>query len=434
MTGKTSWTVKGIDPATRELAKRQARKAGVTIGTWLNETIQNSEASAQAAAEPAPEARIEIETLASRLELLEARLAETAGGIEHGLQNVEMSVVSGFAEMDRRMTAARNQTRESVAQGPRPRTLDAKPSRRRRPLALMTAAVLCLVVGVGFVFMRTYMPGEAERLVSAVTDALPMSATHDDAAANDATAPADLAQIEPAAGPAASANGALTAETAELPYQQALKLIAGTEGERDQAQAEKLLEAAARQGHVPAQLRLADLYLEPERPADDGERGLFWLMKAAGAGETEAEYRLALLYAAGDRVARNYRQAVTWFQRAADDGHVDAQYNLGLLYMRGMGVKRDVHIAHEWFSVAADSGDTEAGRKRDELALLLAATRGGLATAPGLQRSARPEWSDRLAGTTEEDGAILRELAPLLGRGPRGAADGGVLPAVDNRQ
>ena len=34
------WSVKGIDPEAREAAKLAARKAGVSLGTWLNHTIR----------------------------------------------------------------------------------------------------------------------------------------------------------------------------------------------------------------------------------------------------------------------------------------------------------------------------------------------------------------------------------------------------------
>lgn len=443
MSGKTSWTVKGIDPAARELAKRQARKAGLTIGAWLNETIQNSERpdKADAASDIAKDARVDVEALASRLELLEARLAETAGGIERGLQNVEMSVVSGFAEMDRRLVAARQQGRESPESTSRQRVVEARRAPpRRRPMALVSAASLCLLLGIGVVFFKAYAPGEAERLADAVFAVVPTPGDVDDeAGASGVADPAELARLEPAAGPGAIDASGSAPESAELPYQQALKLLSGEDGAADPAQAEKLLEAAARQGHSPAQLKLAERYLQDNRSDADSERGLFWLMKAAAAGEADAEYRLALLYAAGERVARNYRQAVTWFHRAADGGHVDAQYNLGLLYLRGMGVKRDVQIAHEWFSVAADNGDREAGRKRDELALLLTATRGGLgsdAFASG-SSTAVTDWKSgprQLGSEATGDGTVLRELTPLLGSRPGQTSMGGLLPAVDHRQ
>ena len=40
---KTSpWSVKGIDPEAREAAKIAARKAGLTLGAWLNQTIRSA--------------------------------------------------------------------------------------------------------------------------------------------------------------------------------------------------------------------------------------------------------------------------------------------------------------------------------------------------------------------------------------------------------
>lgn len=34
------WSVKGVDPETREAAKIAARRAGMTVGQWLNQTIR----------------------------------------------------------------------------------------------------------------------------------------------------------------------------------------------------------------------------------------------------------------------------------------------------------------------------------------------------------------------------------------------------------
>lgn len=36
------WSVKGIDSETRDAAKAAARKAGVTLGAWLNRTIRDA--------------------------------------------------------------------------------------------------------------------------------------------------------------------------------------------------------------------------------------------------------------------------------------------------------------------------------------------------------------------------------------------------------
>ena len=48
------WSVKGIEPETREAAKEAARRSGMTLGEWLNTKILDSADEA----EPAPAARV----------------------------------------------------------------------------------------------------------------------------------------------------------------------------------------------------------------------------------------------------------------------------------------------------------------------------------------------------------------------------------------
>ena len=36
----TPWSVKGIDPKAREIAKDLARREGLTLGDWLNRMIE----------------------------------------------------------------------------------------------------------------------------------------------------------------------------------------------------------------------------------------------------------------------------------------------------------------------------------------------------------------------------------------------------------
>lgn len=47
------WSVKGIDPESREIAKRAARREGITLGAWLNRVI--GEAANQGGATAAEE-------------------------------------------------------------------------------------------------------------------------------------------------------------------------------------------------------------------------------------------------------------------------------------------------------------------------------------------------------------------------------------------
>ena len=46
MTAASPWSVKGIDPKAREVAKDLARRSGMTLGEWLNQMIIEGEADA----------------------------------------------------------------------------------------------------------------------------------------------------------------------------------------------------------------------------------------------------------------------------------------------------------------------------------------------------------------------------------------------------
>ena len=42
MVSKSPWSVKGVEPETREAAKIAARRAGLTVGEWLSHTIRTA--------------------------------------------------------------------------------------------------------------------------------------------------------------------------------------------------------------------------------------------------------------------------------------------------------------------------------------------------------------------------------------------------------
>ncbi len=44
MVSASPWSVKGVEPAAREAAKIAARRAGMTLGQWLNQTIRRTAA------------------------------------------------------------------------------------------------------------------------------------------------------------------------------------------------------------------------------------------------------------------------------------------------------------------------------------------------------------------------------------------------------
>ncbi|HEX4196028.1 MAG TPA: peptidoglycan-binding protein [Caulobacteraceae bacterium] len=125
MTASAPWSVKGIDPKAREIAKDLARRSGMTLGEWLNQMILEDgtpEAAAPArpaalsTAEPAPSyARFEapehpgddvlrasqaLDRLSARIEAAEQRATLAISGIDQSVAGV----------LNRLETAEREQT------------------------------------------------------------------------------------------------------------------------------------------------------------------------------------------------------------------------------------------------------------------------------------------------------------------------------------
>jgi localization factor PodJL len=119
MTAGAPWSVKGIDPKAREIAKDLARRSGMTLGEWLNQMIMEDPA------EDAPEAaasagssyhRFEapehpgddvlrtaeaLERLTARIEAAEQRTTQAIGGVDQSVSDV----LARLAAAEREQTA-----------------------------------------------------------------------------------------------------------------------------------------------------------------------------------------------------------------------------------------------------------------------------------------------------------------------------------------
>jgi uncharacterized protein len=198
------------------------------------------------------------------------------------------------------------------------------------------------------------------------------------------------------------------------------------------AQAEGFFIAAAQQGHLPAQLALADLAVDRQ----DWASALDWYRIAANAGYARAQFmagRIADDGLAGpadaELAAQWYQQAAAqdfapaqlalgrvlldrgeaaqgaiWLERAALAGMTDAQFDLAVLLAGGVGVAQDLPAARGWYVRAARAGNKVAMRN---LALMQARGLGG----PQNFRTALA-WA-LLAGQDATDVAeALREVLP----------------------
>ncbi|WP_377846141.1 hypothetical protein [Bosea sp. UC22_33] len=81
MANSLPWSVKGVDPRTRDAAKAAARRAGMTLGEWLDHKIRDESDEAHfPAAAPAPAApeQLDIAALSERLARLSQGRTDTA--------------------------------------------------------------------------------------------------------------------------------------------------------------------------------------------------------------------------------------------------------------------------------------------------------------------------------------------------------------------
>jgi localization factor PodJL len=116
MTAAAPWSVKGIDPKAREVAKELARRSGMTLGEWLNRVILEDDMPEEVSSEehfnvrrirPAPEAprprmpsspiigraddlgriAFALDRLTDRIEASETRTGLAISGVEHSVRH-----------------------------------------------------------------------------------------------------------------------------------------------------------------------------------------------------------------------------------------------------------------------------------------------------------------------------------------------------------
>lgn len=131
MSGAAPWSVKGIEPRTREVAKDLARRSGMTLGEWLSEMIADSRDDDMGAdrrhqprryddaysmrGEDATAALRSIEALSSRLEGAERRSTTAIDGIDRAVSGLVRRLEATDAETsarDRRIEELSDSLRE----------------------------------------------------------------------------------------------------------------------------------------------------------------------------------------------------------------------------------------------------------------------------------------------------------------------------------
>jgi TPR repeat protein len=127
----------------------------------------------------------------------------------------------------------------------------------------------------------------------------------------------------------------------------------------------------AERGDPDAELQMGLRYADGNGVIKNEKEAAKWFEKAARSNLAEAQYRYGLALLEGRGVVQDYKSAFNWIQRPALHGHAEAQLKLGELYRYGTGTPTDKARAYLWFNLAAAQGLDAAAKARDALALQL---------------------------------------------------------------
>lgn len=138
----------------------------------------------------------------------------------------------------------------------------------------------------------------------------------------------------------------------KLQYRLGQMLYQGIGTERDEEEAVRYWQQAAKLGNVNAQYALGKFWLDTG--TGDVQQAAAWLEKAANAGNTSAQYVLAKLYLEGRLGEKDVEKAGKLFQKAAEQGNGFAAYRLGRMYLEREDIPKDMAAAVRWLIEAAE--------------------------------------------------------------------------------
>lgn len=134
----------------------------------------------------------------------------------------------------------------------------------------------------------------------------------------------------------------------------------------------EIFQPLADRGNAEAQFAIGSMYAAGVGFKKNSWIAVTWFGMAARQGHLEAQITLAEKYLSGTNgLTQNFTAAAGWYRKAAGRGAAKAQYRLGQLYAEGRGVKRNFVAAHVWFNLAAAQGHGGAAAKRSLISLKL---------------------------------------------------------------
>jgi len=96
----------------------------------------------------------------------------------------------------------------------------------------------------------------------------------------------------------------------------------------------------------------------------DEEQAARWYESAAKKGHAEAQYNLGCMYADGKGVKKSPEDALRWIRASASQGYEPAQSRFGTMYAGGNGIAQDHRLAYFWLNIAYLHGDKSVEKLR----------------------------------------------------------------------
>ena len=121
--------------------------------------------------------------------------------------------------------------------------------------------------------------------------------------------------------------------------------------DKDLNKARELVGLAVAQGYVPALYQMGEI----ARSQNDLPLAKDWYTKAANAHYSPAEIALANLYLQEKSPMYDLHTGFLWMLKAAQNGSVEAQRTLSMMYKKGQGVEPNVNLENEWSQRAAET-------------------------------------------------------------------------------
>ncbi len=365
------WSVKGIDHETRQLAKAEARKAGLTLGLWLTRKIHGGGEAGEKSAAGGSQPALTGARGSRDLKILSRVIRELSKS--HRADGDKAA--KAIDKLSRRLSRIEKKAGLGDAIPVMVPWRDWLPASREAWGVTGMAGAALLLVGVTVVMWDSFLAGPPQRVEPGPAP-LTLNVAPAPEAVAAGTLPGGAVLTAALAGPVTDGveddlswlEEAAEQGVAIAQYDMGLAYLQGNGVARDYDLARRWFDLAAAQEFADAQFHLGVLYENGLGTESSDQAAAFWYSRAAREDHIVAMHNLAVLYASGRGVEQDYSLATRWFTSAAERGFASSQYNLGWLNERGLVGEPDPAAAFRWYALAFAQGHTGAEARRDAVA------------------------------------------------------------------